>query len=153
MFQQLWERDLPWWTTQSQTVPHKPLLCFFWFYWLIDLAVLVLSFNSCAPSRSAQAQQFSHSDVWDFSSRIRDQIHIPHIARQSLNHWAAQGSPPHCYSWVPFLLYFPMRTYQDLKLHCCLTSLLSASRVRKKVPGREECCLSWSLVGPQFLDV
>ena len=94
MFQQLWERDLPWWTTQSQTVPPNPLLLFFWFYLVIYLAVLVLSFNTCAPSRSAQAQQFSHGDMWDLSSRIRDQTHIPCIARQILNHWATREVPP-----------------------------------------------------------
>ena len=48
--------------------------------------------------------------MWDLSSLIRDQIHMPYIGRWSLNHWTSREFPIPitCYFFPPKILISPL---------------------------------------------
>ena len=142
MFQQLWERDLrslmdhP--VSNSALQPTDTLFLILFIY----LVVLVLSFNTWDPSRSAQAQQFSQGDMWDLTSGIRDQTHIPCIARQIPSPWATREVPPtvtlESFSCCIFL--WELTRIWNYIAACLLSCLLPAWE-RKFQEGRSVVCL------------
>ena len=74
----------------SETVASISL--FFFQYLFIDLAASGLSWGHMGSSLGPQAQLLC--DIWDLSSPMRGQTHIPCTARPILNHWATREVSP-----------------------------------------------------------